>query len=792
MTVRAVSLGLLLALSISLGTYFNDWKIGQTQLIGNFLPISVFGLSVLFLLVLNPLAHRLGKGLPLKKSEIAVMVALGLASCGFPGSNFYRGFVVVTALPAHWLKTNPSWQASHVMSYVPGGSSELGQGHVLDWPRLVRETTNAGYQDPDSPAGRLFRNLGEEGQRLFRQTAEQGRVEVNTIAELTRSVNLALRSPALFEGADGSWPEHEIVAHNRARLARVFDGAVLPAPRGEGALLDGGRADSFLVDTLMQGRGSNQQLGIAELPWRAWWPTMRLWGSVALLLGVCALCLALVVHPQWARRELLPYPIARFLDEASARRADSGWPEVTTQKLFWVGFSVVLFWHLLNGLHAWFPEIPEMPFKQDLWALTELFPNAARVNGQYGWFGPTIFLSVVAFSFFMSTSASFSLGIAHVLFMLFGALMVRNGLQLDGDGLGTKRSNLLRFGAYVAYAAMIVYTGRHYYKAVLLGALGRPRSAETPPYAVWAARGLVVASVLSTLALSSSGLGFFLSGLFVFLVLLTFVVMTRMVCETGAFFVQTSWAPVGVMTALFGFDAIGPTPFVLLALASVLLVLDPRETLMPFLQHGLKLTDVHGGAAPGRIVPWLLGVVLVGFIVAGVASFSLQYNLSATQVGNTWGTHQLPTVAFSTLSRFIAESSARGSLAEATAANGWQSLALLQPIDDAVWWTLLGGVLVLGVSVARLRLPWWPLHPIAFLIWDTYPIAMFGVSFLLGWMVKASVVGLTGARGYHLVKPLMIGVIAGELLSGLFWMATGIGYYLVTGQASVSYSIFPR
>jgi hypothetical protein len=54
------------------------------------------------------------------------------------------------------------------------------------------------------------------------------------------------------------------------------------------------------------------------------------------------------------------------------------------------------------------------------------------------------------------------------------------------------------------------------------------------------------------------------------------------------------------------------------------------------------------------------------------------------------------------------------------------------------------------------------------------------------------VVGLTGARGYHLAKPLMIGVIAGELLSGLFWMATGVVYYFITGQASVSYSIFPR
>jgi hypothetical protein len=304
-------------------------------------------------------------------------------------------------------------------------------------------------------------------------------------------------------------------------------------------------------------------------------------------------------------------------------------------------------------------------------------------------------------------------------------------------------------------------------------------------------RSLVVLVVLTTLALSSSGLGWFLSALFVFLCLLTFVVMTRMVTETGAFFVQTSWAPVGVLTAIFGFDAIGPTPFVILALASVLLVIDPRETLMPFLQNGLKMTEIDGGAKPGRFSFYLLGTMLVGFVVAGVVTLSLQYNHSVNQVGNPWGTHQLPTVAFGTLSRLTADAAARGSLAQATASSGWERLSLIQPTDDALGWLALGVVLVLTVSFARLRLPWWPLHPIAFLIWDTYPIAMFGPSFLLGWMVKGSVVGLTGARGYHSVKPLMIGVIAGELLAGLFWMSTGAAYYFITNQSPVSYSIFP-
>jgi hypothetical protein len=41
------------------------------------------------------------------------------------------------------------------------------------------------------------------------------------------------------------------------------------------------------------------------------------------------------------------------------------------------------------------------------------------------------------------------------------------------------------------------------------------------------------------------------------------------------------------------------------------------------------------------------------------------------------------------------------------------------------------------------------------------------------------------------VRPLMVGVIAGELLSGLFWMLVGALYFFITGTAPINYSIFP-
>jgi hypothetical protein len=67
---------------------------------------------------------------------------------------------------------------------------------------------------------------------------------------------------------------------------------------------------------------------------------------------------------------------------------------------------------------------------------------------------------------------------------------------------------------------------------------------------------------------------------------------------------------------------------------------------------------------------------------------------------------------------------------------------------------------------------------------------VFGPSFLLGWVIKSAVVGTSGARGYHAVKPLMVGIIAAELLSGLGWMVVGAVYFFTTGKTPPTYWIF--
>ena len=808
MTIRAVVLGICLALLIACSTYFNDWVIGQTLLIGNQLPISVFGGAVVLLLCINPLLSAVNRKLPLRASEIGVIVALGLAVCGWPGSNFFRGFATITAYPAHWLKTKANWQSTHVMSYVPGASAQFGQGHIQDWKELVLKLREDASSNKSSPASRVWSLLPESAQRSMLEGLDKG-FDSGRASELTFALNTLLSTPSLYDVrvfsgvsvpnavrpllsiSTSQLKPGEIVLRNRWLLVSAFPSIFLPPPEGHGVLFDAGRADPFALDTLVHGRAKNQSLSLGQLPWHKWWPTIRVWCGAALLLSIVALCMALIVHPQWSKRELLSYPVARFLDEISARKANAVMPDIALNKLFWVGFGALFLLHLVNGLHAWFQDIPEIPRKFDFWALTQIFPNGGRAYGSFGYFGPTLYGSVIAFSYFLSSSVAFSLGVAEILYMAFAGTLLGYGVQLESGYSDGTASSLIRFGSFMAAVMMILYTGRRYYANVVTSAFGRPPAPETPNYATWGARIGILASVLTVALLHSAGIGIGFAIAFIALELVYFLVIARMVAETGTFFVQTWWAPVGALTALLGFNAIGPTTYIALSVGATVLFSDSRELLMPFLSNALRLTDRSDGPTPARMAPWLAFVIVIGLGVAGATTLYLQYNHGATQVGNSHATDYLPLYAFDGLAQRIATAASEGTISLATAARGFGKLALIHSDSGAVSWVGLGVALGIATAVARLRWSWWPIHPVVFLVWGTYPIAMFGPSFLLGWMIKSAVVNTTGVRGYHQVKPLMVGVFAGELTCGLVWMLIGALYYFNTGKTPVTYAIFP-
>jgi len=55
LTIRAILIGVLLGLGITAVGYFNDWVLRLSYVASDLIPVSVYGLLVLGILIINPL-----------------------------------------------------------------------------------------------------------------------------------------------------------------------------------------------------------------------------------------------------------------------------------------------------------------------------------------------------------------------------------------------------------------------------------------------------------------------------------------------------------------------------------------------------------------------------------------------------------------------------------------------------------------------------------------------------------------------------------------------------------------
>ncbi len=785
MTVRALVLGLGLGLIISSVTWFNDRVAHQTQFIGHLLPASVYGVMVLLLLS-NPVWRLIRRSWQLGASELAVMVAIALTACGFAGSNLMRYIPATTTVPAHLAQTNPAARSTFLLNYLPGATSELAPGQVYDWPKLVAAVEDARKTQPDGPVGRLYTQASRWEQVVWDQAIADVQPNTRQIGQLTAAINHVLRGG---EGDQTTQADSEHIATNRAALVKALPDLIMPVSSGQGALVINTDNDEDVYGPIVTGLDTGKLLPVDAVPWHAWRGTLKLWIGTAALLGIAVIALTMIVHPQWSRREMLQYPIPRFVAEITRTDEDSALPTIIRQRIFWVGFILVVLLHVINGLHAWFPEVPRIQLRFDFGPLRQLFPNATQVSTSHTVFYPRIYLVAVAFAFMLNRSISGTLGFAQIIFLAAGSIFIANGYPVEYNKFTPNKMNLLRFGAYVGMAVMILYAGRTYYRNVILAAIGWKRGKETPAYAPWAMRIVAVAIVLAIALLTTSGMSPLMATILVGLCMLIWLVMARVASETGTILLAGPFLPLGVLPALIGMESIGPAHMLLLAIGGMLLVGDPKECLACFISQGLKIAD-DAEVKPSRIAPWMVGLLVVGLVVATIITVTLAYEHGIDQ-RDGYASRMVPERMINEGARVISDMTARGTLQSSVAMSDLDRLANLKPEWAGVGWAGIGMMLVIGTAVARMRWTWWPLHPVLFVVIGTWGAGMLWFSCMLGFIAKTACVGLGGTRAYHQVLPLAIGVIAAELTSGLGWTIIGWIYQLATGLPPATYTVFP-
>jgi hypothetical protein len=531
-----------------------------------------------------------------------------------------------------------------------------------------------------------------------------------------------------------------------------------------------GSADKSLVEQIW------------NVPWRAWMAPTIAWGSFVALLFGAVLCMTLVFRKQWVENERIPFPLASvYLSLIEPPSPGRRFNALFSSKLFWIAFAGVVVLHGINGLSRYDPEhVPPLPLTFNLISIMSERP--------WSFMDQAIMYQRLSFTFvgivyFVDTRVALSIWLAFVLVQVFKVFATPQGVELTGS-MATDQS----FGAAVGFAGMAMWLARRHLADVARQMFSGSPGTRTDaggrylPNAVagWGLLGCMAGLVVWLWLAGASVVG---AVVLVTLLMTTFLVLTKVVAETGLLYVLISmefyrpWASLAqdVPAAMKTRTTLGS--YFWSTFFSGVLAHDTRNAMTTYVSSALRVTDLTGDEDTPRPAQirragkrWRWGLVgclalaaLVGFLVSGASWLWLDYTYASTLDRTqetplaSWGTFYMPRV-----------------LSMVPVTN------YLPPADGPIErhnrlvHEGFGAIGVVALGVLRLSFVGWPLHPVGFLLMHTWGVRVTWFSVFLGWLAKVLVIRLTGAAGFAKAKPAFLGLIVGEAFMLAFWIIVAL------------------
>ncbi len=747
MTKRAVVLGLAGTVVICALTYFNNFVLKQTFLVGNHLPVGVYGPLIIFLLV-NAVLFKYARSMALTGKEIALVLAMTLVASCVPGGSLMRTFTVSLALPRHYNRCEPGWKENGLVDkYTPDGMLVDVEKRVASGELTGSSERSAGVAAFELP----------KGDARIRILDGPGAGQTRAILAYDEASG-AVRTDRAWDVVPREGDRYEIVDDRHEEVISAF-------VQGAPAAVEGEEERS-------------------TVPWWAWWRPLVFWLAVIASLWGALIGLGLLVHKRWSEQERLPYPLAQFTDALLPGKG-SAFSAALRDRRFWIAAGIVFAICLNNYIYSSYPDWIEVPTRFNFRTLMDRTNIQGMARWHYG--EPAIYVTVIAIAYFLSSEVSLSVGLAPLIYGIVMGVAAGYGVSFEGGGARSyNHQSFMLFGAFVGMTCMIIYDGRHYYLHAFKQALGMRSDEELPLIAVWGGRTFMAGLAIFILLLWSAGLGLGLSIAYALGLVMFYLVLGRVIAETGLFFIQARFVISTIIIGALGPGYIGLTPAIILMMMSAVLAMDPRESLMPFLVNALKILDLRGHKL-GRTTAVASGALVLGLAVAVPVTLGWQYSkgIDRTDTFATWEAAAFP---YTNALRLKYKLDAQGIAPDAEGG----ARGPIRPMNSSLLWT--AGItlcLVVGMGVARLRWPWWPLHPVMFLVCASWGAAVIGFSFLLGWALKVLVMKYGGAKVFRNLKPVVIGLAAGEILGALVPIVWGLIYYMVYGMPLKPFSVFP-
>ena len=476
-----------------------------------------------------------------------------------------------------------------------------------------------------------------------------------------------------------------------------------------------------------------------SVPWWAWVVPLWSWGSFLVALFVVLGCMAVVIRKQWEEHERFAFPIMQ-VPLAMGERGEGVIGPLFRSRMMWSGFAIPFAVGSINALHSRFHTLPRMSLRAVIWIFRRTIPLSIRLN-----------FALLGYAYFVNLDVSLSIWLLNVIAKCINGVMAMLGADRYGvSGMvgrhSSQGSEFLAFmgmGYMLALAGYSLWIARDHLKAVWAKTLGRPSdlddSEEVIPY-----RTAVACVLTGTLYL---GCWLYQAGLsppviaFLFVAcFVVFFVLARIVSETGYAATYSPLNPSEFVVCAVGSSAFGPTGLVTTGLSYVW-TMTRLNTIMPRASAALRLAREMGRT---RGLIWAMGAALaVGLVVASHTTLDLGYAHGGRNL-DYW---------------------LRDVNDAALPFDEYVGRRLLDPSPifyRGILYTGLGLGVAAVLMVLRMRLPWWPLHPVALPVCTIWMTEHYYFSVFLAWGIKALVMKFGGATLYRRTRPFFIGIILGE------------------------------
>jgi len=481
------------------------------------------------------------------------------------------------------------------------------------------------------------------------------------------------------------------------------------------------------------------------IPWNQWIGPLACWGLLVFLIFGAFMCLASILRRQWVDNEKLSFPLAQLpLEMVSQERGASIW----RSRLTWVGVAIPTIVFTANGLHGWFPSVPQVPLQfhtgQYFTSPPASYAGDIPINVSF---------AAIGFFFLLPVEMLFSLWF----FFLFGRFqqVIAGAYGLDMPKMPMYPPPLFvgyqQMGAFFVLAAYLVYVSRSHLKQVLAAALRREKmddSGELLPYRT-AVFGLVFCMLGAALWLAFAGMSPMLALLeLVIFIFVVAIVMARSTAEGGLLMTETTFRPVDVYRLFAPTHTLGPGAMTVSAFMDSAFFRDLRGLVLTGFLDGLKIAD---GAKVRRraFLPVFVLAIVLAMLVGGAFQIWLPYRLGGAHLywysysgNNQWGLMDYQAAMNGTVPRL-----------------SWQG-----PTFFAV-----GAAFTGLLAYMRYAYVWWPFHPLGYALCGSWTMIVFWFPCFTAWLIKVNLMKYGGMRGYLQARPLFLGLVVGEFSIAVAW-----------------------